>query len=265
MCSLRKGNRRRSTRTRPICGLRGAAGEIWGSVIYSGFEYNASAVVYAGSDSYGLTVWNASNGVALSWYTTGGNIWGSPALYDGKLYVGSADNNVYCFEDHVNQGMAMSMSVDKTTVDLNNSESVTVTAKLTGVNSLNPYPYYTPAPPLPNAPVTVTFTKPDGTNVDLSATTDINGMVTVTYTPTVKGTWKVMAYHNVEDMPRFSYGFANTEQMNIEATSTTTTPGGGDGGTGTGIPMEYVYAAIAVIVIVIIAAAALMLLRKRKK
>jgi len=33
------------------------------------------------------TIWN---------YTTGGSVWSSPAVVDGKVYVGSNDNNVHC-------------------------------------------------------------------------------------------------------------------------------------------------------------------------
>ena len=73
--------------------------EIWSSAILSGL--GSDSVIYSGSEVYSMTIWNASNGAPLSWYTTGGNIPGSPAIWDGKLYFGSADNNVYCFSNTI--------------------------------------------------------------------------------------------------------------------------------------------------------------------
>jgi outer membrane protein assembly factor BamB len=240
--------------------------EVWGQVVFSGF--GDSALLYFGTDSYAIQVANASTGTPISWYTTGGNVEGSVAIWDGKLYVGSYDNILYCFEDHVNQETAMSMSLDKTTVDLNNTESVTVTAKLTSVPSLNPYEEIgraAPVPPMPNASIIVTFTSPSGVDTNVTAATDKNGMATVTFTPNAKGTWKAIAWYTGADHATFSYGYAFSDQVPIEATQTITEPEKPVEPTTTNIPVEYVYAAIAVIVIVIIAAAALMLLRRRKK
>jgi hypothetical protein len=192
----------------------------------------------------------------------------SPAICDGKLYVGSYDNNLYCFEDHVDQETAISMSLDKTEVNLNNTESVTATAQLTHVPSVNVYEEIgraAPVPPMPNASVIVTFTSPSSVDTNVTATTDDKGMATVTFTPNEKGTWKAIAWYTGADHATFSYGYAFSDQVPIEATQTITEPEKPTEPTGTNIPMEYVYAAIAVIVIVIIAAAALMLLRKRGK
>jgi outer membrane protein assembly factor BamB len=239
--------------------------EVW-STVFSGFGNNAR--IYFGTDSYAVQVVNASTGTPISWFTTGSNVHGTPAIWDGKMYITSDDNKLYCFEDHPTQEMAMSMSLDKTTVDLNNTESVTVTAQLTHVPSDNPYEEIgraAPVPPLPNSPIIVTFTKPDGTEVNVTATTDLNGWATVTYTPNAKGTWKVIAWYAGIDLPTTSYGYAFSDQVPIEAAYTITEPKGPTPPPGTNIPMEYVYAAVAVIVIVIVAAAALMLLRKRKK
>ena len=45
------------------------------------------------SSSYG-----PSEGVLLWSYTTGGGVYSSPAVVDGKVYVGSYDNKVYCLD-----------------------------------------------------------------------------------------------------------------------------------------------------------------------
>ena len=243
--------------------------EIWASPIYSGFEgqvANGSSVIYAGSDSYGMFMWNASNGAALSWFTTGGNVHSSAAIYDNRLYFGSGDNKVYCFADHPVEPMAISITLDKNSVNLNNTESVTATVALSGINTrsydLNSNPI-TMFPPFPNASIIVTFTDPNGVDTNMTATTDANGMASATFTPNVKGTWKVIAWYLGEDRPTFSYGYCWSDQPTIEAAQTITIPLIPPPATTDYTP--YYYAAIVVVAIVIVAAAALMLLRRRKK
>jgi eukaryotic-like serine/threonine-protein kinase len=193
--------------------------EILTSACYSGFGPNA--IVYAGSDAYSVTAWNASNGAPLSWFTTGAQVHSSPAIWDGKMYIGSNDKNVYCFEDYTNQNTAISVSLDKTSVSLDNP-SVAVTVKLAGEN-INPYTDLALAPPLPNANVTVTFTNPLNTDTSIQATTNTNGVATVYYSPKIAGTWKVIAWYNGENKPATSYNYAFSDQITLEATQTPAT------------------------------------------
>jgi len=53
--------------------------------------------IYIASDFGILRVLDAKNGTQLSYYHIGYPIWSSPSLYDGMMYVGAHDNNVYCF------------------------------------------------------------------------------------------------------------------------------------------------------------------------
>ena len=56
----------------------------------------ADGRVYVGSDDRKVYCLNASTG-ALKWnYTTDGEVWSSPAIICGKVYVGSYDHKVYC-------------------------------------------------------------------------------------------------------------------------------------------------------------------------
>jgi outer membrane protein assembly factor BamB len=53
--------------------------------------------VYVGSADYTFYAFNPDG--SLKWsYTTGGNVWSSPAISaDGTVYVGSADHKLYAF------------------------------------------------------------------------------------------------------------------------------------------------------------------------
>ncbi len=55
--------------------------------------------VYVITDQRHLFVINATNGNKLGNYTFDSNSWSSPTLYEGNLYVGSNDWNVYCFTE----------------------------------------------------------------------------------------------------------------------------------------------------------------------
>ncbi|MFA5365431.1 MAG: PQQ-binding-like beta-propeller repeat protein, partial [Candidatus Bathyarchaeia archaeon] len=166
--------------------------EVWSTPVFSGV--GRSGVIYYGSDSAGLTVIDSATGVATSWWTAQGNIVSSPAVYDGKLYIGSYDNNFYCFEDRLVEQMASSISADRTS--LNAGDTVTVTTQLTKTPEVNVYEEIgrsAPVPGLPDAEVLVTFTDPTGAETELTATTDKLGWATVSFTPDETGTWSVIA------------------------------------------------------------------------
>jgi outer membrane protein assembly factor BamB len=52
---------------------------------------------YVASEEGTMRVHDAATGVTVSYYHPGINIWSSPSLYNGKLYWGALDFNVYCF------------------------------------------------------------------------------------------------------------------------------------------------------------------------
>ena len=52
--------------------------------------------VYIGSDDNNVYCLEASSSALIWSYTTGGIVYSSPAVADGKVYVGSFDNKVYC-------------------------------------------------------------------------------------------------------------------------------------------------------------------------
>jgi outer membrane protein assembly factor BamB len=66
--------------------------------IYSSPTY-ALGKVYVASEQMALYVLDAKTGEKLSFYEMGTQVQSSPSLYNGRLYVGGFNWNVYCFED----------------------------------------------------------------------------------------------------------------------------------------------------------------------
>jgi len=54
--------------------------------------------VYIGSHDHNVYCLDATDGSFIWSYTTGDTVSSSPAVYDGKVYVGSYDDNVYCLD-----------------------------------------------------------------------------------------------------------------------------------------------------------------------
>jgi parallel beta-helix repeat protein len=54
--------------------------------------------VYVGSMDCKVYCLDALTGAHIWNYTTGNEVWSSPAVVDGRVYVGSWDNNVYCLD-----------------------------------------------------------------------------------------------------------------------------------------------------------------------
>jgi outer membrane protein assembly factor BamB len=260
--------------------------EVWSSPITA--SWGANMKVYYGSESYAIHCINASNGIPLTWWTTGGPMGASPAVYDGKLYCASADGQVYCFEQHLTTQTTTTASVDNTSPS--SGQAVNVTVKVASVPSINVYQEIgqaAPIPSIPNQALIVTFIKPDGTTtVDVPATTDTYGNAVVTYTPDVGGNWQVVAAYKGIMGPVETYAKSSSDVIPITVggstatSSPTTIPTVAPTSQVTSTPVVtpevtatpitgtnnnlIIYAGIAVIVIVVIIIAALMLLRRKK-
>ncbi|MCW4010708.1 MAG: PQQ-binding-like beta-propeller repeat protein [Candidatus Bathyarchaeota archaeon] len=234
-------------------------------------------LVYIGCDSYSVTCFNASNGAPISWFTADAQIVASPAIYNGMMIVGSADGKIYAFSD---------IQTVETTVWAESSkgsemwpnEAITIAGTVNGVSSyINPLDesVQTMYPGLPNAEVIISFTKPDQTSINVTATTDNFGNFQAEFTPTIVGQWGWVAYYpgqkssavnyaeayssynelnvvaqsNTDSTPQATQTPTTTESPTTQATSTPTE-------TANALPVEYIYAAIASIVVVVIVVAA---------
>jgi hypothetical protein len=66
--------------------------------IYSSPAY-AVGKVYAASEQMALYVLDAKTGMKLSFHELGSQVWSSPALYNGRVYIGTFSWYLMCFED----------------------------------------------------------------------------------------------------------------------------------------------------------------------
>ena len=220
--------------------------QVFSSVAYA--DDIRGAKLYVGCDSYSVTCFNTT-GTPISVYGTDGQVPGSPALYDGKLYVGSVDHDVYCFDD------APMITVDiwaesSKGAEMWSNETVVIGGKLD--------------PEIPDATILVTFTKPDQTTLDVTTTADLKGYFSASYTPGVAGNWSWTAWYEGADMVSHSYSYAYTDDMPLKVVSEEE-PTNGEEPPPAGIPAEYIYAIVAVVAIVIIAIVGYAYMRSRKK
>lgn len=145
-----------------------------GTELYTSPTY-ADGKVYITTDRRLVYVLNSTNGNKLSFFETGSNSWSSPSVYEGRVYFGSNDGNLYCLDDYPVIHGQISSELDKDQVVI--GESVTGQGQLT--------------PRIANAPITVTFLRTNGTVDNVQVTTTNDGNFTFTYTPDVVGNWTV--------------------------------------------------------------------------
>jgi outer membrane protein assembly factor BamB len=146
-----------------------------GEELYASPSY-ANGKVYVVTDQRSVYVLNATNGEKLAVFKTESNSYSSCAIYEGMVYVGSNDWNIYCLaEDPATAG----------SISLELPEQVEVDESMTGSGNLNPA--------YPNASVTVSFVKPDGSFTDTQVVTSKQGAFNFTLKPDVAGNWTVAA------------------------------------------------------------------------
>jgi hypothetical protein len=273
-----------------------------GHEVYSSVAYvndSRGPKFYIGSDTYAITCFNmtaamindTANGV-LSVYTTNSHIQSSPSIWDGKLYVTSADANLYMFADRAQNQMSIYANSDKGDTMWSN-QTLEIAGRLTPSATLPTadVPGYGSFElnGLPNATVHLSFVKPDGTSENLTATTDNSGSFSFSYQPTQTGDYSWIVYYDGEMQPSITYTAAYTGYTSISVTpppggESTPTPTGSaspgvtstgstspaaspsststatsDGGT----PIEYIYIAVAVVVIIIVVVGVYALTRRR--
>ena len=191
-----------------IVGVNASDGKaLWstylGEELYDSPSY-ADGKVYVVTDQRSVYVLNATDGEKLAVFKMESNSYSSCSIYEGMVYVGSNDWNIYCLaEDPPTTG----------TVSFELPEQVSVGDSVTGAGYLNPA--------YPNASVTVSFVKPDGSYTDTQVVTSKQGVFNFTFTAEDAGNWTVAAQWQTDKSYYTSaYGIAvvdvtETSQTNI--------------------------------------------------
>jgi outer membrane protein assembly factor BamB len=267
--------------------------QIFSSLTYA--EDLTGAKIYGGSDVNSVSCLNATSGKALSSFSTGAPVFGIVAVYDNKLYAASHDKLLYCFEDPtLTANMNIYASASKYG-EMWNNETMQIAGRLappvTGI-----YPHYDFGSfidnGIPNATVVLSLTKPDGTSINYTGTSDNRGYFEFQCNMTEVGSWGWVAYYEGEAKAWITYlpAYSQWTPINVTAapmeavptptetptTNPTPTPIVTAEPTETVAPTAtpttnavdntaYMYAAIAAIVIVIAIVAAYAYTKSKKK
>jgi outer membrane protein assembly factor BamB len=233
--------------------------EVLGAQCFSAPSY-ADGKLYLASDTRCVYVVDANSGQKLSWFALGSNVWSSPTVYEGRVYVGNQDWNLYCLANY--PAIASNMTLTLTSLDVISDELIT------GAGQLSPY--------LENAVVTVTLVNPNGVVRNIETSTRTNGTFSFTFVPTVVGNWTVSAFWESDKSFYLSatsekITFAVNNQPEVTSTPTpnstetaspTETPIPFERATVFGLPLMYVYMFVVAVLIVVILVSAYVYTKK---
>jgi hypothetical protein len=234
----------------------------------------SGTVVYFTSDSGSINCMDARTGSVFSTFIGLGQGPNGVAIWEGKLYFGHGDTRIYCFDDTPTITPTLSAAQDKGATMWNN-ETITISGRVyatptfdipaseeTGREAI--YEVFTSG--LPTATVKLVLVKPDGSSVEVEATTDRKGYFTTEYSPTVAGEWSWVAYYEGKVYPHDSYRYAEAyspyTSFTVESAPEPYVPPPPEPEP---LAVEYVYIAVAAVVIVLVAVGAYFFMQRRKK
>jgi outer membrane protein assembly factor BamB len=116
------------------------------TVILSVSPSYADKKLYVVTDQRSVYVLNSTNGDKLGHFSTTSNSWSAPSIYEGRVYVGSNDWNIYCLAGY--PAINTNVTVELTKPELVLGESTAVIGRLT--------------PGISNESIMLAFVKPDG-------------------------------------------------------------------------------------------------------
>ncbi len=231
-----------------------------GDELYVSPSY-ADNKLYVVTDQRHIYVLNATDGARLSVFTTESNSWSAPSIYEGRVYSGNNDWNVYCLANYPTLSSKISFSLDSYSVDSQ--------VEVTGTGQLGPG--------LDNTTVVVSLKRPDGLVTYMPVKTSVFGNFTFTFTPQLAGNWTLVAQW-FSDKSYYSSSTSETATLAVNSLPTPTpteeptpTPEPAtpvptlppwDQQTIAGIPVIYVYVFVISSLMVVIFAAGLVLRRK---
>ncbi len=153
----------------------------WGT--YLGDELYVSPTyaddkLYVVTDQRSIYVLNATSGEKLGHFVTSSNSWSAPTIYEGRVYTGNNDWNVYCLDDTPFTIGNISVILDKD--EVKNGDVIIGTGQL--------------SPAIPYTPLSVSFTKSDGIVESIKTKTGKDGDFSFRYSPDVVGVCTVSVW-----------------------------------------------------------------------
>jgi hypothetical protein len=237
-----------------ITALNATNGEvIWkswqGTELYTSPTY-ADGKVYVATDRRLIYVLNASDGKRLSHFEPTSNCWSSPTVYEGSMYIGNNNWNVYCFSEYQVIKGQISAILDQT--EIRHSEHIT------GTGQIDPMIAY--------VPVTLYFTKPDGSADKVQVRANNDGTFGFDYSPDDVGEYAVTITCSGSSylMQSAELGF----KVMQEPSEPEQTPPESEEPTNdqqSGLPTEQIVAVILLFVVLVIVVVAFLFLRKRNR
>ena len=223
-----------------ITALDAKSGEVvwksWiGTELYTSPAY-ADGKVYVTTDRRFFYVLNATNGDRLSFFEMDSNSWSAPSLYEGRVYFGSNDGDVYCLDDKpVTHGQILA-ELDKN--EVKTGETITGCGQLT--------------PGIPYAPVSVTFVKSNGTVDSIQVAAQTDGAFSFNYTPDMAGEWTASIGCSgatyIMQSAELTFNVVGNQQTDLLDLD---------------IPTEYVAAAVVALIAALIAVVAYVVVKRR--
>jgi outer membrane protein assembly factor BamB len=248
----------------PLLWDRWLGHQVYSSPVVGDEAGDDNDLIYFGDDVFSITCVNATSGAPVSVYTTRGQVFGTACLYNGWMYMGSEDGFMYAFTDYATVDFSITSAANK--AEMWNNETLTIQGRLYPTvhiveNGSRSYA----ANAVPDLPVKLSVTLPDGTDSSQETTCDADGYFTFNYNPTQVGDYGWVAYFEGYVQPRLAYLGVNGEFNPLTVNSPTS---GGEQPPppppSEGIPVEYIYIAVAVIVIVIVALVVYFLFGRKK-
>jgi outer membrane protein assembly factor BamB len=240
-----------------------------GDELYVSPSY-ADGRLYVVTDQRSIYILNATDGSRLGRLGTSSNSWSAPTIYEGRVYTGNNDWNVYCIANYA----ALSSNL---TIALETQNALTGEL-VTGCGIL--------LPKMVSTNVTVTLIKPNGAVTNIPISTSEQGDFTFTFTPDAPGNWTVTAQW-LSDRSYYASTTSEPVYLSVEP-APTPTPTATPSSTPTptplptasptptpppipfdqqmlwGIPIMYIYIAVIIALAAVIAVAAFVLRRRAK-
>jgi len=218
-----------------------------GTELYTTPTY-AGGKIYVTTDRRFVYVLNATDGSRLSFFETGSNSWSAPSVYEGRLYFGCNDGNVYCLDDKTVMYGQIYSELDANEVEI--GEIITGYGQLT--------------PGIAHAQIKVTFVKSDGSVDNMQVTAQNDGTFSFNYTPDVVGEWTVSIRGSGATyiMQSVELPFNVVEEISVpeevqpehEQPTNEQDPG---------IPIEYITAAVVTLIVAVVTVVTYLIIKKR--